>query len=217
MFNTKPRFAHNDAIVRYRRVGTTILFNTGPNEDELARVLLDNSSPVWFPKRRLYFYLGRTDKDAYRGLLNSLDAIAVSNANAADRAMVMVDKSELTDPAIFQRGDPTQLGNTVPRQFLEALSQDRKPFQRGAGRLILYAIGDRETLNSPLGKSFGYITSVHHWSKTQVISPANEPPTIAAVRLSSGLSSANNYQTKALHRLILTSQATNAHHSFQTL
>ena len=183
-----------------------------PREDELAQVLLDNSSPVWFPKRRLYFYLGRTDKDAYRGLLNSLDSIAVSNPNAADRAMVMVDKSELTDPAIFQRGDPTQLGNTVPRQFLEVLSQDRKPFQRGAGRLDLArAIGDRE--NPLTSRVWANRVWLHHFGTPLVENPSdfglrNEPP--LQLQLLDYLAAyliANNYQTKALHRLILTSQA----------
>lgn len=183
-----------------------------PKEDELAQVLLDNSSPVWFPKRRLYFYLGRTDKDAYRGLLNSLDSIAVSNANAADRAMVMVDKSDLNDPAIFQRGDPTQLGNTVPRQFLKVLSQDRKPFERGAGRLDLaHAIADRDNPLTP--RVWANRIWLHHFGTPLVENPSdfglrNEPPLqLQMLDYLAAYLIANEYQTKALHRLILTSQA----------
>ena len=91
-----------------------------PKEDELAQILLGPDSPVWFPKRKLYFYLDRQDKDSYRGLLNSIDSLAVSDSNAASRAMVLVDKPQLYDPVIFQRGDPVQRGNAVPSSFLSS-------------------------------------------------------------------------------------------------
>ena len=81
-----------------------------PKNDELAQILLGEDSLVRFLRRRLYFYLDRQDKDSYRGLLNSLDGIAVSDANAADRAMIMVDKNQLYDPVIFQRGDLLNVG-----------------------------------------------------------------------------------------------------------
>ncbi len=60
------------------------------------------------------------------------------------RAMILRDASKPVDPHIFVRGNPHQRGKTVPRQFLKVLAgPDRKPFQKGSGRLELaQAIAD---------------------------------------------------------------------------
>lgn len=184
-----------------------------PATDELAQILLGQESPVWFPERKLYFYLDRTDKDAYRGLLNSLDAIAVSDANAADRAMIMVDKQQLYDPVIFQRGDPTQRGTLVPRQFLEFLLADqRAPFSNGSGRLELAnAIADRANPLTP--RVWANRVWMHHFGTPLVDDPSDfglrnaKPLQLEVLNYLAHYLVTNNYQTKALHRLILTSDA----------
>ena len=184
-----------------------------PLTDELAQLLLGTDSPVWFPKRKLYFYLDRQDKDAYRGLLTSIDSIAVSDPDAAARAMIMVDKPQLYDPVIFQRGDPVQRGNPVPRQFLEFLStQPRKPFTDGSGRLNLaQAIADHSNPLTP--RVWANRVWMHHFGTPLVDDPSDfglrnaRPLQAKLLDYLAGYLLNNNYQTKPLHRMILTSAA----------
>lgn len=184
-----------------------------PSTDELAQILLGTESPVWFPKRRLYFYLDRQDKDSYRGLLNSLDTIAVADSNAPSRAMVMVDKAQLYEPVIFQRGDPVQRGNPVPRQFFGFLAgEQRKPFPNGSGRLDLAnAIAASDNPLTP--RVWANRIWMHHFGSSLFGDPSD-----LGLRNSKPLQSqlldylshhliTNNYQAKSLHRLILSSSA----------
>ena len=54
------------------------------------------------------------------------------------RAMVMHDAPKPVDPHVFLRGNPGRPGKPVPRRFLKVLSgAQRKPFQKGSGRLEL--------------------------------------------------------------------------------
>ena len=184
-----------------------------PKNDELAQILLGEDSPVWFPKRRLYFYLDRQDKDSYRGLLNSLDGIAVSDANAADRAMIMVDKNQLYDPVIFQRGDPAQRGTPVPRQFLEFLSPGpRQPFTNGAGRLEL-ANAIAASTNPLTPRVWANRVWMHHFGTPLLSDPSDfglrnaKPLQNELLDFLAQYLVNNNYQTKPLHRLILSSDA----------
>ena len=55
-----------------------------------------------------------------------------------EQAMVLEDAPTPETPHVFVRGNPGNLGATVPRQFLALLSgPDRKPFEQGSGRLEL--------------------------------------------------------------------------------
>ena len=59
-------------------------------------------------------------------------------AGGAGRAMVLNDAPKPVDPHVFVRGNPGRPGKAVPRQFLKVLAgPDRKPFQKGSGRLEL--------------------------------------------------------------------------------
>ena len=57
---------------------------------------------------------------------------------SANAPLLLADADEPVEPVVFLRGNPANPGPQVPRQFLVALSgPDRKPFQRGSGRLEL--------------------------------------------------------------------------------
>ena len=59
-----------------------------------------------------------------------------TGAGAPPRAMAIVDSARPVTPRVFNRGNPYNLGPTVPRQFLECLSEaKREPFSEGSGRL----------------------------------------------------------------------------------
>ncbi len=56
----------------------------------------------------------------------------------ADAPLMLTDAEQPVQPVVFLRGNPANPGSQVPRQFLELLAgPDRKPFERGSGRLEL--------------------------------------------------------------------------------
>ncbi|HIA64250.1 MAG TPA: DUF1553 domain-containing protein, partial [Planctomycetaceae bacterium] len=180
-------------------------------DDPLVQLLLSSNSPSWFSERNVSHYLARQDKDAFRGLVNELDGIAVKDDTAADRAMVMVDKPVLYEPVIFQRGDAAFPGNPVPRQFLEILSATKRvPYSSSSGRLDLAdAIADPQ--NPLTARVWVNRVWMHHFGNPLVDNPSdfglNTPRPIhhelldllAIQFIQSG------FRTKALHRFIMSS------------
>jgi hypothetical protein len=181
--------------------------------DPLAALLYSRESPIWFPIHDIYFYLSRKDKDAFRGLVNQLDGIAVKHKSAASRAMVMVDSEVLYEPVIFQRGDPGQRGAPVPRRFLKALSKpDRKVFSNGSGRLDLAnAIASPE--NPLTARVWVNRVWMHHFGEPLVADPSDfglrteRPVQHELLDVLAATLIENGWRTKPLHELIMTSQA----------
>ena len=181
--------------------------------DPLAELLLAKSSPVWFPRDKIYLYLSRKDKDAYRGLVNQIDAISVKHKSAAARAMVMVDSQSLYDPVIFQRGDPGHPGTPVPRQFLKIASGgDRSPFQNGSGRLDL-ATAIASPKNPLTARVWVNRVWMHHFGEPLVSAPSDfglQTPRPVHHKLLDYLAATfikSGWRTKPLHLLIMTSRA----------
>lgn len=182
-------------------------------QDPLARLLVARDGPVWFPKEDIANYLSRQPGDKYRGLVSELDAIAVKHANAPARAMVLIDNPVLCDPVIFQRGDPAQRGAPVPRQYLQFLSgTERAPFSDGSGRLDL--------ANAIVSQSSPLLARVwvnriwmHHFGQPLVDNPSDfglqtkAPVQLQLLDYLAGYLVNNGWRTKAVHELILTSQA----------
>jgi len=111
-------------------------------QDDAARQLLEiltgPDSPCHIPRSQTWHYMSRGDKDAFARKRNELDRLAVKSPHAPPRAMVLNDLPELHDPRVFVRGNPSQLGDAVPRQFLRILAgEERRPFPNGSGRLDL--------------------------------------------------------------------------------
>ena len=200
----KPREAH---------LKSAMASLTSLEGDPLAALLLSRQSPVWFPIDDIYHYLSRKEKDAFRGLVNQLDGIAVKHKSAASRAMVMVDSEVLYDPVIFQRGDPGQRGAPVARRFLKALSKsDRKAFGNGSGRLDLAdAIGSPE--NPLTARVWANRVWMHHFGEPLVENPSDfglrtkRPVQHELLDLLAATLMENGWRTKPLHELIMTSRA----------
>ena len=114
-----------------------------PPDDAAARrqlldVIAGRESPTWFPKSQTRRFMSRQDTDAFGGKVQELDRMAVKSPHAPPRAMVMNDAPVLTDPCIFVRGNPSQRGRPVSRQFLAIASPGpQAPFPNGSGRLDL--------------------------------------------------------------------------------
>lgn len=109
-----------------------------PARDQLLAVLTSQDSPCYFPKSQTDNYMSRSEKDSYRGKIVELDKLVAAAPRAAARAMVMVESESPHDPRIFVRGNPSQLGDPVPRRFLRVLAgAEPTPFAHGGGRLDL--------------------------------------------------------------------------------
>ena len=180
--------------------------------DPIGSLLVSRESPVWFPREDIYYYLSRSQKDAFRGLVNQLDALAVQHAGAAPRGMVLVDSEVLTDPVIFQRGDPGQRGAPVPRRFLRVLSPSaRSPFPDGSGRVNLAnAIASPD--NPLTARVWVNRVWMHHFGEPLVVNPGDfglQTPRPVHAELLDYLAdyfTRSGWRTKPLHRLIMSSR-----------
>jgi hypothetical protein len=109
-----------------------------PERQQLADAVGDKNSPCWFPRSQTYYYMSRSEKDQYGGMLTQYDKLAVQSPSAPPRAMVLYDAADLVEPRVFVRGNAAVPGERVPRQFLRILtSEERTPFAHGSGRLDL--------------------------------------------------------------------------------
>ncbi len=140
---------------------------------QLADIVTSPSSPPYFPKGQVRRYMSREQTDQYGGKLKDLDVMAVKSAHAMPRAMVLNDAEMPFDPRIFVRGNPTQLGRHVPRQFLELFAgPDRQPFGPGSGRLDLAkAITDPK--NPLTARVLVNRVWMHHFGEPLVSSPSD--------------------------------------------
>ncbi len=109
-----------------------------PEKQQLLDLVVGRDGPGFIHIGQIYYYLNRGEKDAYGGMRNNLDILAVQHPAAPARAMVLNDLPDLYEPRIFLRGSPAQPGPAVPRRFLQVLQGDRRrPFTTGSGRLDL--------------------------------------------------------------------------------
>jgi hypothetical protein len=109
------------------------------DQRELADLVTGKEGPIWFPPRDAPDHMSRAEKDKYGSLVAALDKLAAHATNAPPaRAMVLADLPEPYQPHIFRRGNPSRLGDAVPRAYIQVLSGGQpQAFSRGSGRLDL--------------------------------------------------------------------------------
>ena len=187
--------------------------------DEATRQLLDvvigRDSPLYFPRSQTRRYMSRQQTDQYGGKLQELDRMAVKSPHAAPRAMTLQDAESSYEARIFVRGNPTQQGRRVPRQFLEILSGptlggERVPFGKGSGRLEL-ARAIASSQNPLTARVLVNRVWMHHFGEPLASTPSDFGKRstlpvnselldhLATQFIESG------WSLKKLHRLILTS------------
>ncbi len=148
-----------------------------------------------------------------RELQRHIDELDATSPGAPPRAMALVDRPDPHDVSIFIRGNSDNQGAVAPREFLEVLAgPDRKPFQKGSGRLELAeAVASRD--NPLTARILVNRVWLHHFGSGLVATPSDfglrsEPPTnpglldyLAARFMDDG------WSIKKLHRLIMLSGA----------
>ncbi len=177
----------------------------------IVDLLSDAAGPFIVPEDQTESLVNRAERNKLRSLKQQRAAVDIDHPGAPPRAMVLNDKDQLMNPAVFLRGTPGNRGESVPRQFLELLSgEDRQPFEQGSGRLDL-----AEAIVSPENPLTARVMAnriwMYHFDNPLVGTPGDfgtrsEPPTHP--ELLDWLArrfQAEGWSIKAMHLLILAS------------
>ena len=146
-----------------------------------------------------------------RALQRRIEELDAVHPGAPPRAMVLNDVENLRPQQVFVRGSVHNRGDEVPRQFLELIEgPDRKPFEKGSGRLELaQAIASED--NPLTARVIVNRIWLHHFGAGLVTTPSDfgvrsDPPShpelldyLAARFMDEG------WSIKKLHRLIMLS------------
>src|SRR5205814_4430246 len=177
---------------------------------QIAEHLIGKDSPTAVPLDDIRQFLNRADRNKYQELQKKVESFQANSPWAPPRAMVVVDNATPMEPRVLIRGNPARPGNIVPRQFLMVLSENRKPFTSGSGRLDL-----ARAIVSPDNPLTRRVIAnrlwMHHFGEPLVLSPSDfgircDPPShpelldwLASDLLDSG------WSLKAVHRQLVCS------------
>jgi mono/diheme cytochrome c family protein len=187
-----------------------------PAAEELRQVLYGPDSPPQVPLAPLGdldLLPDRPSQAKQKELRKALDQWRVSGPGAPPRAMVVEDMPPPVEPRVFIRGNPGNLGDRVPRQFLGFLAgESRKPFRDGSGRLELArCIVDPK--NPLTARVLVNRVWMHHFGNGLVATPGDfglrsQPPTHPELLdyLATWFVD-NGWSLKKLHRHIMLSSA----------
>lgn len=196
------------------RLGAFLQKAAASEAPELApvRAWLDlDGGPLAVRRDDVSRLLQRDERNTLRDLERKVAELDATHDGAPPRAMVMVDREQLYNPYVFQRGNPGRRGANVPRQFLKVLSSnDRKPFENGSGRLEL-ARAIASPTNPMTARVLVNRLWMHHFGEGLVRTPSDfglrsDPP--SHPELLDWLASEfirQGWSIKSMHRLILLS------------
>jgi len=113
--------------------------------------------------------------------LAEINELMLTHPGAPGRAMLVEDAPKVKNSPIFIRGEATNRGPIVPRQFLEIIAgKDRKPYTKGSGRIEL--ANDVASNRNPLTARVAINRIwLHHFGQAFVRTPddlgvQSEPP-----------------------------------------
>ena len=108
------------------------------DEEALRQVLYAESSPARIPDGEIPRLFDVPAAQKSRALQRKVEELDAVHPGSPPRGMTLQENSTPHKPRIFVRGSQFNLGDEVPRQFLAIASgPDRKPFEKGGGRLEL--------------------------------------------------------------------------------
>jgi mono/diheme cytochrome c family protein len=112
-----------------------------PVAEQLRRVLYGAGAPCVVPDEPVVHIEYDVDSevcDELWKLQGEVDRQIIKSSLPLPYALTLVDRETPSEPRIFKRGNPVNLGDPIPRHFLTLLSNgDPQPFQHGSGRLEL--------------------------------------------------------------------------------
>jgi len=184
-----------------------------PNQEALRQILYAEGAPANLASGEFRRVFDVPTSQKLRALQRKLEELDATHPGAPPKGMVLADNSQPHNPRVFVRGNPNNPGPEVPRQFLEVVAgPDRKPFEKGSGRLELaQAIASRT--NPLTARVIVNRVWLHHFSAGLVRTPSDfgvrsDPPTHPELLdyLAAWLMD-NGWSLKKLHRLIMLSSA----------
>jgi hypothetical protein len=196
---------------KVRSAGSSSVSLREPEWESLRLALFGPNGPLAISLESARMFLDQTQRGRLDKLNSAIEKVNATHPAAPARAMVMNDAPQLYNPHVFLRGNPGRPGPAIPRRFLRVLSgKDRKPFQKGSGRLELaQAIADAK---NPLTARV-LVNRVWQWhfGKGLVTTPSDfglrsDPP--SHPELLDYLASdfiASGWSLKSLHRRIMLS------------
>ncbi len=156
-----------------------------PLDETLRQVLYAADAPPqfpWHPTGDLELIPDRKSQGTWRELMKAIETFRSAGPFAPPRAMSLVDLPQPREMRVFLRGNPNNLGEPAPRQFLAAVSPaDLKPFTHGSGRLEL-ARAITDPRNPLTARVIVNRVWMHHFGQPLVRTPSDfglqsDPPT----------------------------------------
>ncbi len=183
--------------------------------EALRQVLYGPIGPCEVPDEPIvnieYFFDSGSCDELWK-LQNQVDNWILQSKPTERHAVVLKDRNQPTVPHVFKRGNPANLGEAVPRQFVSVVAgPDRQPFSLGSGRLELArAIIDPK--NPLTARVIVNRVWAHHFGAGLVRTPSDfgtraEPP--SHPELLDWLTSrfiADGWSLKKFHRRLLLSE-----------
>lgn len=133
----------------------------GPNSPANAPLAMDWGFLDLFPDR--------ATQEEYKALIKDLETHSVKGP---PRSMALMDSETQYEPHVFIRGQPSRIGDKVPRQFLKVLDLNRQAFVKGSGRLEL-AKSIASNSNPLTARVFVNQVWAHHFGTGLVTTPGD--------------------------------------------
>jgi hypothetical protein len=145
-------------------------------EEELREVLYAADSPASVPAGAivdLEWYFDEPTRVELGTLSAQIEQWILQSPGAPPYAAILEDRAAQRNPRVFKRGNPSNKGEEIPRQFVEILAgENRKPFTKGSGRLELAeAIASKE--NPLTARVFVNRIWLHHFGAGLVRTPSD--------------------------------------------
>lgn len=210
-FETPPK-SIREVADRYGKIFKEA--DENPNLEALRKILYGPDAPAAVPDlpvvhSEMFFPSGeltelwKLEGEVYRWI--------IQQPVAAPHALILEDQGQPVPARVFQRGNPLNKGDDVPRQFLGVLAgENRQPFQEGSGRLEM-ANAIVAPTNPLTARVIVNRVWAHHFGQGLVTTPSDfglraDPP--SHPRLLDWLAArfvAEGWSLKKLHRSILLS------------
>ncbi len=216
----KPLGKLRDVADAYGRAFAAVPEQPGEGEPPevapLRECLFSANSPCRppdVPLRELTWYLPEKDRVSLGKLEAEIERWIIEAPGGVSHALRLTDRSDVRNPRVFRRGNASNRGAEVPRQYLEVIEgTNRRPFQNGSGRLELAkTIASRE--NPPTARVIVNRVWQQHFGEGPVRTPSDfgkrgEAPTHPELLdwLSINFME-QGWSLKTLHRLIMRSEA----------
>ena len=109
-----------------------------PDSEALRQMVFEVRTPLGLDPREVGRFVGNRVRNRQQTMLEALTQLDITHPGSPVRAMAIKDAPQVRDSRILIRGERTNLGDRVPRQFLNLVEgAARKPFSEGSGRLDL--------------------------------------------------------------------------------